>query len=135
MSLLSDDDDDLPSRSSAEYVTRADHGKKDQREKNAAHKGHLLSLKREMLRNQMDGKKADQAVSQQRQPDADAQKSMQAPEASIAGSANTMTNDEQAKKQLHDAKKKEDAQTLQHKDRLQNAAKQQSSQEYQQDMG
>lgn len=44
------DDEEESSSSSADYF-KSDHGKKEQQERNAAQKGNLLQLKRDMLRS------------------------------------------------------------------------------------
>ena len=48
-----DDDDEVASRSNAEYFTRSDHGKEKQQERRAKEKGQLASLKRDVLRQQV----------------------------------------------------------------------------------
>lgn len=55
------DDDDLedPIRSHADALTRADHGKKEQRERKAEQKGQLQKLKLQTLRQRVEGGKPE----------------------------------------------------------------------------
>jgi hypothetical protein len=135
--MLFKDDDDVPSQSSAEYVTRADHGASEQHEKSAAHKGDLLALKRAMLRSQVDPKAgAQKAVKAEKDAESrDAQKVLQQDEAQGAAQPiGTKTSMEEADQQVQDAQESDTQDTLLDKAKQQKEVKQQAGEEYQQNM-
>jgi hypothetical protein len=134
--LFRDDEDDFPSQSSAEFLTRADHGKKEQRERNAAQKGDLLALQRAMLRGQVKpDASARQATAQEKgdhTQEENVRHSADEDQVSVQG---TKTLQQEADEQLQEADESDTAHTLIDKAKQHQDAKRQSEEEYQQDAG
>lgn len=134
--MFRDDDDELPDPSSAEYLTRADHGKAEAQGRKAERKGLLLTLKRALLRQQVDGKKTpNQAMRDEASADAREEKAatdeQETPEVQPIG---TQSTQDEAKADVQDASKKDDAESLLKKEKSRQDAKSQTGEEYQQNM-
>ena len=127
MSFL--DDDELPDPSNPEYHTRADHGKKDRLERKAAHKGKLSSFKRALLRHQTDPQKAADMAKKEEYEQKPQQRDDDQP--LMMG---TKTQKQLEKQQVQDAQTDDTAETLLQKDEQQQAVKDESDEEYQQNM-
>lgn len=134
--MLSHDDDDMPSSSSAEFLTRADHGKKEQRERNAASKGDLLALQRAMLRGQVKPDASAVQVAKQQKDEAtkEGEDRLKA-DAENAKPPATKTLQQRIDEELEEADESDTADTLIDKAKQQQEVKKQAGQEYQQDMG
>jgi hypothetical protein len=137
--MLFKDDDELPSLSSAEYLTKSDHGKAEQREKQARQKGDLLSLKRSMLKSQVDPKGAAKGVDARKADEKKEEDDKAAAEAAnqAEGAASPMTTKtlkQQEAAQFQDAQKQDSTQSLLDKDKQQQEVKKQAGEEYQQNM-
>jgi hypothetical protein len=134
--MLLRDDDDMPSSSSAEFLTRADHGKSEQRERNAASKGDLLALQRAMLRGQVKpDASAVQVAKQQKDEAAKEGEDRIKTDAENAKPPATKTLQQRIDEKLEEADESDTADTLIDKAKQQQEVKKQASQEYQQDMG
>lgn len=130
--MLYQDDDETPSRSSAEYLTRADHGKQEQRERKAAQKGDLLALKRAMLRTQVDPNASPQKiVSDDRKRDEETEKKEEPNTVPLIA---TKTNVQLVEQGIQRSTESDTAETLIDKAKIQEDAKQQEGEEYQQNM-
>ncbi len=128
-----DEDDELPSRSSAEFLSRADHGKKEHLEKKAAAKGQLLQLQRAALKGQVSAKSLN------KEEDRDEKEANQAAqvqeEEGKAATFGPKSNADEAKEQVQTAQEKQSSDKLVQDAKRAAAAQNAAGEEYQQDLG
>ncbi|MBP9750658.1 MAG: hypothetical protein KBC95_02300 [Candidatus Peribacteraceae bacterium] len=130
---IDEDDDLLPSLSSAEYFANADHGKQKHLEQKAAAKGQLLQLKREALRGQIG--KGDLKSAEQREHDEKEATDRAAEEKSANPTAGTKSTAQEAKDQVLEAQDVQTSDQLVQDAKRTAAVEKAAGQEYQQDLG
>lgn len=132
--IFKDDDDELPT-GSAEYLTRADHGKADLQQRKAEGKGLLLGLKRALLRQQVQPVKTPNQVMRQEEKSEEKDRDVAMKnDGTKPGPNATKTLDERAKEQVQGAHDTQNADALRTEEKRKEEAQKQSGQEYQQNM-
>ncbi len=129
---LDEDDDDLPSLSSAEAQNRADHGKQRHLENKAAAKGKLLQLKRAALRGEVSSK---QLKNDEKQEQATAAAKVQVETAKSGASFVTKSAQAEAQSQVLEAQDVQTSDQLVQEAKRTEATQKAADEEYQQDLG